>query len=151
MRSRFAIRAVAAAVAAFSVLSAPALAETKVEMLNKDPESGERNVYHPAVISVPAGETVTWVATDKGHNVEFIRGAVPDGVEIFRSRINQDASFTFDQPGVYVYKCTPHYGLGMVGIVVVGGDTGNLDEVSGKSYPGKSNKRLKEMFAQLEQ
>lgn len=141
----------AAVVAALAVGGAPlaALADQSVDMLNKHPESNERNVYYPPVVKIEPGETVTWISKDKGHNVEFIKGAVPDGVPAFRSKLNQDVSFTFEQPGIYVYKCTPHYGLGMVGIVVVGGDLSALDTVSAKRYPGKAGQRLAEMFETL--
>ena len=141
-----------AVLAAFAIgaLSAPALADQRVDMLNKHPESKERNVFYPPIVNVQPGETVTWISADKGHNVEFVKGAVPGGVPKFRSKLNKDVSFTFEKPGVYVYKCTPHYGMGMVGIVVVGGDMGNLEAVSGKKYPGKAGKRLKAMFAELQ-
>ncbi len=125
----------------FTASAAPA-ADHTVEMLNADPASSERNIYSPGIIEVDVGDTVTWVATSKGHNVEFIKGAVPDGVEPFRSKLGKDVSYTFDTPGVYAYKCTPHYGLGMVGIVVVGDDLGNLEDVAGERYPGKSKQRM---------
>ncbi len=129
----------------------PAFADAEVQMLNKAPDSNERNVFYPAIVKLQPGETVYWVATDKGHNVELVKGSVPEGTPPFRSNMNQDASFTFDKPGVYVYKCTPHYGLGMVGIVVVGDDLSNQDEVSAKRYPGKAGKRLSKMFGEISQ
>lgn len=125
----------------FTASAAPA-ADFTVEMLNADPASSERNVFSPGIINVDVGDTVTWVASSRGHNVEFISGAVPDGVEPFRSKLGKDVSYTFDTPGVYAYKCTPHYGLGMVGIVVVGDDVGNLEDVADKRYPGKAKPRM---------
>ncbi len=143
----------AAVFAALSVssISAPALADQSVDMLNKHPDSKERNVFYPPIVKIQPGEMVTWVAKNKGHNVEFVKGAVPDGVPAFRSKLSKDASFTFETPGVYVYKCTPHYGLGMVGIVVVGDDMSGLEAATAKKYPGKAGKRLKAMLAELGQ
>ncbi|GIS46662.1 MAG: hypothetical protein Ct9H90mP18_09940 [Gammaproteobacteria bacterium] len=34
--------------------------------------------------------------------------------------LNEELVVKFDKEGVYGYKCTPHYILGMVGLVVVG-------------------------------
>ncbi len=78
----------------------PAMAaDVTVEMLNKDPDTNERNVYAPSLVQIAPGDTVTWVATDKGHNVEFVRGAYPEGVEKFRSKLNAEVSYTFTEPG----------------------------------------------------
>ena len=65
-------------------------------MLNKLDK--ETMVYSKKVVRVNVGDTVFWKATDKGHNVEFIKGGVPEGVEKFKSKssfkrilkINQD-------------------------------------------------------------
>ena len=132
------------------LLSSAAIAETsKVEMLSVHPETSERMVFYPELVRIEPGDTVTWLPTDKGHNVEFVKGGVPDGVETFRSGFNKEVSFTFDKPGVYVYKCTPHYGLGMIGVVVVGDEAGNLEEVRDLRVPGVAKPRAEELFSQL--
>ena len=133
-----------------AAIAGPVLAaDVSVEMLNKHPETKERNVFIPAVVEIQPGDAVTWLSVDKGHNVQFVREAVPDGVEKFSSKLNQDVTYTFETPGVYVYKCMPHYGLGMVGIVVVGDDPDNIEAAKSKRYPGKAGKRLKQMFEEL--
>ena len=58
-------------------------ADFKVEMLNKDAE-GNRNVYSEEVLKVEVGDTVTWLPTSKGHNVEII--ASPNQMK-FKSKI----------------------------------------------------------------
>ena len=136
--------------AALFLSTAAADAKTvTVKMLNKDPETKERMVYAPHVIRVAMGDTVTWEATSKGHNVEFIRGAIPEGVARFKSKINKTVSYKFSVPGVYAYKCTPHYGMGMVGMIVVGEDLTNLGTVSKKRYPGRAKKRMKALIERL--
>ena len=50
---------------------------------------------------------------------------------------------------VYLYQCTPHKGLGMIALVVVGGDTSNKDGVAGAKTLGKSKKILPELINQL--
>ena len=134
----------------FALFALPAAAaDVTVEMLTKAPEGKQRNIFAPDLVRIEVGDTVTWVATDKGHNVEFFRGGVPEGVESFRSRLSKDVSYTFTVPGVYAYKCTPHLGLGMIGIVVVGGDLSNLEAVKAGRYPGKSKPRMQAIFDQL--
>ena len=134
----------------FLVMPASAhAADMTIQMLNKDPGSKERNIYSPALVQIEPGDTVEWVATDRGHNVEFVRGAYPEGVKPFRSALGKDVSYTFSTPGVYVYKCTPHYGQGMVGIVIVGETPDNLSEIAAKKYPGKADKRIDALLAPL--
>jgi len=120
-----------------------------IQMLNKDIGSKKRNIYSPALIQIELGDTVKWVATDRGHNVEFVRGAVPEGVKPFRSALGKDVSYTFSTPGAYVFKCTPHYGLGMVGIIIVGETPDNLLDIAAKKYPGKADKRIDALLAPL--
>ena len=120
-----------------------------IQMLNKDIGSKKRNIYSPALIQIELGDTVKWVATDRGHNVEFVRGAVPKGVKPFRSALGKDVSYTFSTPGAYVFKCTPHYGLGMVGIIIVGETPDNLLDIATKKYPGKADKRIDALLAPL--
>lgn len=135
---------------ALALIALPAYAaDVSVDMLNKAPDSKERNIYAPDLVRVDVGDTVTWISVTKGHNVEFIKGGVPEGVGKFRSKLSKDVAYTFTVPGVYAYKCTPHYGLGMVGVVVVGGDTSNLEAVKAIRYPGKSKARMQAIFDQL--
>jgi len=56
--------------------------EHVVEMLNKDPEgTRRRNLYAPEIVYVQPGDTVTFKSTDRGHNVETIKGMIPEGAE----------------------------------------------------------------------
>ena len=91
---------------------------------------------------------ITWLPTDKGHNVEFIAG--PEGFEIpKKSKLNKEYSMIFNVPGVYLYQCTPHKGLGMIALVVVGGDTSNKDDIANAKTFGKSKKILPDLINQL--
>src|SRR6056297_3140685 len=83
-----------------------------VEMLNRSAD-GEHMVFSPAITYVQPGDTVRFVSTDPGHNAETIDGAIPEGAEGWRTRINQDAEVTVTEEGIYAYKCTPHFGVGM--------------------------------------
>ena len=84
-----------------------------IDMLNKR-EDGAKMVYSEDIARVDVGDTITWLPTSKGHNVEF--KAMPDGVDIpKKSKINKEYSYTFETPGIYYYWCTPHKGMGMIG------------------------------------
>ena len=112
-------------------------AETyEVQMLNKLEK--DRNVFNPSIIYINTGDTVKWISVDKGHNIAFTKKGVPEGVDLFKSKINADAEYTFTTSGIYAYNCTPHYGLGMIAFVVVDNDLSNYDQVAKIKYPGKS-------------
>ena len=122
-------------------------ADVTVEMLNK--LDGEYMVYSKKIVHVDAGNTIFWKSVDKGHNVEFIKGGVPEGVEKFKSKLSQDTKYTFTVPGIYAYWCTPHKGMGMIGFVVVDGNKSNLDLIKQVRYLGKSKKVAKSLISQL--
>jgi pseudoazurin len=128
------------------LIASPAIAsDVTVEMLNKDAD-GNRMVYSQEIVEIAAGSTVKWIPTDKGHNVEMI--ASPNDMK-FKSKNGKEASVTFETPGIYYYWCTPHKGMGMIGLVVVGGDTSNKAQISKAKAIGKSKKKLKALLEQL--
>ena len=122
-------------------------ADVTLEMLNK--LGKETMVFSEKVVKINVGDTVFWKATDKGHNVEFIKGGTPEGVEKFKSKYNVDTEYNFTIPGIYAYWCTPHKGMGMIGFVVVGGDKSNLDSIKAIRFMGKSKKIAPELINSL--
>ena len=129
-----------------SLFSTFAIAENyTVEMLNK--LGKERMVYSEKVLSIKVNDEITWKSVDKGHNVEFI--GMPKGVSKYKSKISKDAKYTFTQPGIYLYQCTPHKAMGMIGLVVVGEDKNNLDKIKKVKVYGKSKKLLKKLLKSL--
>ena len=126
--------------------------EYTVEMWNKDPDDRKRKmVFSEEIITVAPGAEVTWLATDKGHNVQMIDG--PEGYDLpKKSKLSKDVTLTFDQEGVYVYVCTPHATMGMIGIVVVGEATEEaIAAVKDAKVRGKSKKKFKALVADLQQ
>ena len=122
-------------------------ADITVDMLNKR-DDGAKMAYSEDISRIDVGDTITWVSTSKGHNVEFIAG--PESATLpKKSKLNKDVSVTFDTPGVYLYQCTPHKGLGMIALVVVGGDTSNKDDIANAKTFGKSKKILPNLINQL--
>ena len=122
-------------------------ANETIEMLNK--QGNELMVYSKKVVKINVGDTVLWKATDKGHNVEFIKGGVPEGVEKFKTKYNKDVEYTFTIPGIYAYWCTPHKNMGMIGFVVVGGDKSNLEAIKNIRFSTKSKKIAPDLINSL--
>ena len=117
-----------------------------IEMLNK--RGKEKMLYGQDVARVDVGQTITWTPDSKGHNVQFV--SVPEGVEKVKSKLSKEFSYTFEQEGVYLYVCTPHASMGMIGVVVVGESDVNLDEVLNYKFRGKSKKKFKKIAKLLE-
>jgi len=122
-------------------------ADQTIEMLNK--LGKEYMVFSQKIVKVDIGDTVFWKSTKPGHNVEFVKGGVPEGVGKFRSALSKDTEYKFEIPGIYAYWCTPHKGMGMIGFVVVGNDKSNLDTVKKIKYLGKSKKIAEELINSL--
>ena len=117
-----------------------------IEMLNK--RGKEKMLYGQDVAKIDVGQTITWTPDSKGHNVQFV--SVPEGVEKVKSKLSKEFSYTFEQEGVYLYVCTPHASMGMIGVVVVGDSDVNLDEVLDYKFRGKSKKKFKKIAKSLE-
>ena len=113
-------------------------ADENIDMLNR--LGKEINVYSKKIVNVDVGDTVFWKSINPGHNVEFIKGGTPAGIEKFKSKYNKDTSYTFNTPGIYAYWCTPHKSMGMIGFIVVGNDKSNLEEIKKLKFYGKSTK-----------
>ena len=122
-------------------------ADATVEMLNK--KGKESMVFSQKIVKINVGEKVFWKATDKGHNVEFIKGGVPEGVEKFKSKYNKDVEFKFEVPGIYAYWCTPHKSMGMIGFIIVGENKSNLDAIKAIRFSGKSKKIAPDLINSL--
>ena len=122
-------------------------ADETIEMLNK--LGKESMIYSKKVVRVDIGDTVYWKSTNPGHNVEFIKGGVPEGVEKFKTKFSKDAEYTFTVPGIYAYWCTPHKSMGMIGFVVVGNDKSNLEDIKKIKYYSRSKKIAPELINSL--
>jgi pseudoazurin len=136
-----------AAAALIGLTGVAGAAEVEVQMLNQG-EQG-RMVFEPSVIKIQPGDTVKFIPTDKGHNVEGIEGMLPEGVAPFKSKLGEEFSMTFDTAGAYGYKCTPHVFMGMVGLIVVG-DEPNLDGIKNTTVPPAARERFDADLVALE-
>ena len=107
------------------LLTVPAFAaEHTVKMLNNG--AGGMMIFEPAVLSVNKGDTVKFIASDMSHNSVSV--FTPPGATPWRGKMNEEISITLDAPGVYVYECTPHAMMAMVGVIqVTDGESISLD------------------------
>lgn len=137
---------VAAAVVALLLSGAANAADHQVQMLNK----GEKGamVFQPDYVVAAPGDTVTFVPTDKSHDVASIKDMIPDGAQPFQGKMNEQITVTLQQEGVYGVKCSPHYGMGMVALIVVGKPT-NLEHVKAVKQTGKAKKVFAELLGQV--
>ena len=117
----------------------------EIDMLNK--LGKEKMVYSIKVAKLDLNDKIIWKHVSKGHNVEFI--GMPKGVKKFKTKINKKAEYEFKKPGIYLYQCTPHKAMGMIGIVVVGGDKSNLEKIKKVKLYGKSKKIFKKLLKEL--
>ena len=119
-----------------------------VDMLNKR-DDGEKMVYSEDILYIDLNDTVNWLTTSPGHNVEFI--GAPESAVLPKkpSKVNKEFSYTFDEPGIYLYQCSPHKSMGMIALVVVDGDLSNIDDIASTRVVGKSKKKLEALIAGL--
>jgi pseudoazurin len=142
---RSTVTALLAAVAAVAFAGPVFAADHQVQMLNK----GEKGamVFQPDYIEAAPGDTVTFLATDKGHDAESIKGMIPEGAEPFKGKISQDVTVTVEKEGLYGVKCTPHYGMGMVALIKVGAPA-NAEEAKAVKHPGKAKTHFDGLLTQ---
>lgn len=124
-----------------------AAAEHEVKMLNKGPDHMMQ--FDPELLKIAPGDTVHFVATDKGHSAESIPGMIPDGADPFSGDMGQDLTITFTTEGVYGYGCQPHGSMGMVGLIVVGHPT-NEGTAKTASVPGMARHTFAKLFKDLD-
>ena len=136
------------ATAAFGAAAGAAAADVEVKMLNKGADGVM--VFEPSFVQVQPGDVVHFVVGDKGHDVESIKGMVPEGVEPFKAKMNEAYDLTATVEGVYGVKCTPHLPMGMVALVVVGDPSSNLEAAKAVKNPKKAQERFDAAFAQIQ-
>ena len=123
-------------------------AETfEVKMLNKG-ESG-RMIFEPSALRIASGDTVKFIATDRGHNAESVDGMAPEGTDSFKGKINEEIEITLTEPGFYGVKCTPHYAMGMVMVIAVDDVTTAPDSFLEGRIPKKAKERFQEALSGL--
>ena len=97
-------------------------------------ESKEHIVYaqatsfDPKILFINPGDTVQWTNMSPTHDSVSIDGLIPEGAEPWKFALGANGSVTLAVEGVYVYKCTPHYAVGMTGAIIVG-EASNMEQI----------------------
>ena len=123
--------------AALTVMTSHAFSEDfEVNMLNQGTDGVM--VFEPSVLSISVGDTVTFKPTNPGHNSASIAGMIPTGANSWDGGMSQEVKVTFTEEGTYVYQCTPHLMMAMVGVITVGDASVNLSAVKDAANEKKS-------------
>ena len=134
-------------VAAWMVLVSAAFGEEfKVQELNHGPNGFF--MFDPELVHINSGDTVHFVAVDKGHEVHSVPSMIPAKGQPFSANLSQDLDVRFVEPGIYVFACRPHTPMGMVGVVVVG-DPAKIDEINPSSLPAKAKSKIEALLARV--
>jgi pseudoazurin len=121
--------------------------EFQIKMENQG--TGGMMQFDPQLLKISPGDTVHFVAMDKGHNAQSIEGMIPAGARPFTGEMSRDLSVTLTVPGVYGYRCNPHGTLGMVGLIVVG-KPGNEAAAKSAAMPGMAGRVFAKLFDTLD-
>jgi len=141
-------RMIASGLALSVALSDAAVAEDfEVKMLNRG-EAGTM-IFEPAFLQIAAGDTVKFIAEDRGHNAESIPEMMPEGAEAFTGKINEEIAVIFGAEGLYGVRCKPHYAMGMVMTIAVGEAVEVPDSYLEGRIPKGAMKRFEEQISNL--
>ena len=140
------IRKLAATIAMTAIMGSAAFAETiNVQMLNVGSD-GARMIFEPAFVRAAPGDTIRFVASDRGHNAEINADMLPEGAEAFKGGVNEEIEVTLDVEGVYGVICKPHFAMGMVMTIAVGDVAAPDDFLEGR-IPRKAKERFEAQLA----
>lgn len=141
---------VLAAVVGVTVLAgAASAAELQVRMRNQGAQG--MMVFEPSTAKLKVGDTIRFVPADPGHNAESIPELWPAGVAPTKGVIGKEVVVKLTKPGVYGFKCMPHWSMGMVFVAKVGDAKLNpaTDNALIAKAPPLTKKRLAAAFAVL--
>ena len=134
--------------AAFGPKLAMAQATPKTHVVKMWSDGGMK-YYMPDFLKVAVGDTVQFVNMSGRHNTESVDGMIPEGTTPWNSQLEQTFELKITQPGVYGYKCTPHFAMGMVGIIVAGDAPANLVQAQSVKTPKKAKAVFDRLFAKV--
>jgi pseudoazurin len=104
--------------------------------------------YNPLVVTIAVGDTVAW-DNMSSHDTQSLEGFIFEGVEMWHSSMGENYQRTFTVEGIYVYKCTPHFGAGMGGAIIVGKPT-NLEAIKAADVAGAAKRLVKKAIQTAE-
>lgn len=106
--------------------------------------------FNPLVVHISPGDTVSWEGMN-GHIVNTLftnkdqskTEYIPEGATGWTSAMGENITtepLTIE--GVYLYKCDPHWGAGMGGVIIVGEPT-NLETIAATKPKGALRRLVK--------
>lgn len=142
------LREIACGLALSVTLAGAALAENyDVQMLNRGAEG--TMVFEPSFLRLEPGDTITFLASDRGHNAQTITTMMPEGATEFEGRINEEIVVTFDTAGLFGVMCKPHFAMGMVMTIAVGDIAEMPDGYLQGRIPRGAKARFEEQLSNL--
>lgn len=111
-------------IAVILLLSGNAFAKNhQVQMLNY--KDGESMIFDPGYLKIDPQDHVTFIPSDLGHNSKSL--LVPNGSKNWNGKNDQKITIKFDHEGIYIYECSNHSVMAMLGVIQVG-KASNLKE-----------------------
>ena len=124
------------------VSSAAAFAETiEIQMLNVN-EAGDKMVFSQELIRAELGDVIKFVPTDKSHNAQSVKNALPEGQKKFKGKMNKEIEYLVTEAGLTAVVCQPHQTMGMVALIVVGNDVSNAQDILNARVRGKGKIKI---------
>tara|TARA_B100000925_G_C21873319_1_gene415232 strand:+ start:176 stop:613 length:438 start_codon:yes stop_codon:yes gene_type:complete len=121
----------------FTFLSLSVSAENfNIKMVNTD-SSGQIMVFDPPFLKVNVGDTITFIPADALHNSKSVTNLIPSSAAPWEGAMDEKITIELNVEGIYVYQCTPHLALGMIGVIQVGNPV-NLRQINNNISPLES-------------
>lgn len=128
--------------------SVAALADTiEVEMLTTN-DAGDRMVFSQELVRAEVGDVIRFLPTDRSHNAQSVKGALPDGQKSFKGKQNKEVEYLVTETGITAVVCAPHQAMGMVALIVVGNDLTNAQQILDARLRGKGKDKIKALIEQ---
>lgn len=106
--------------------------------------------FEPPLIWAQPGDRLRFLPDSHLHGTKTIPGMLPPGATSWWSPMGEPLTVTLEVPGIYGFKCPSHYGLGMVGLVVVGDPRPNLDAARRVPHPPLAAAAFEKLFARVD-
>lgn len=129
--------------------SVAASAETiEVQMLNEN-EAGDKMVFSQELIRAEVGDVIRFVPTDRSHNAQSVKDALPEGQDTFKGKMNKEIEYLVTETGLTAVVCQPHQTMGMVALIVVGNDVSNAEDILGARLRGKGKDKIEALIEEV--
>ena len=104
--------------------------------------------FAPEITYIQPHDTVEFVATDHLHASRSI-ASMCSGETAWRGQMGKSVTVTFDQPGIYGFRCDAHYNMGMVGLIVVGDNPPVSNGMMTMHHTPRAEAEFRRLFDQL--